>query len=90
MKTLILAIGLFHFIFAILGMMDLLHYRLYIGTEDMVHVPRAELERLKKVDVLYQEKQGDQHGASTVSREDQSDSGQGGNEVGNQGEKTNA
>lgn len=35
-------------------------------------------------------KQGDQHGASTVSREDQSNSGQGGNEVDEQGEKTNA
>lgn len=35
-------------------------------------------------------KQGDQHGASTISRAHQLGSGQGGNEVDEQGEKTNA
>ena len=43
-----------------------------------------------KSDFKFAVDQGDQHGASTVSREDQPGSGQRGNEVDEQGEKTNA
>lgn len=41
-------IGLFHLFFAILGILDVCHYRLYIGIEDKVIVSKAEYEELKQ------------------------------------------
>lgn len=40
-------IGLFHVFFAVIGMLDLCHYRLYIGTVDKVIISKAEYEELK-------------------------------------------
>lgn len=40
-------IGLFHVFFAVIGMLDLCHYRLYIGTLDKVIISKAEYEELK-------------------------------------------
>lgn len=40
-------IGMFHVFFAVFGMLDLCHYRLYIGSEDKVIVSKAEYEELK-------------------------------------------
>lgn len=46
-KYLLLWVGVFHVFFAILGFTDLLHYRLYIGTEDRVIISKKEYEQLK-------------------------------------------
>ena len=46
-KYLLVWIGIFHVFFAVLGFLDVLHYRLYIGVEDKVIVAKTEWEELK-------------------------------------------
>ena len=47
MKTILMCVGAFHSIFFVLGLLDFLHYRVYIGTVDKVIVPKVEYEELK-------------------------------------------
>ncbi len=46
-KYLLIWIGIFHVFFVVLGFLDVLHYRLYIGVEDKVIVAKADWEELK-------------------------------------------
>lgn len=46
-KFLLIWIGIFHLFFGLLGFLNLVHYRVYIGPEDKIMVLRSEYEELK-------------------------------------------
>lgn len=47
MKTLLMFIGFFHLFFFSIGMLGLCQYRVYIGTKDVVLIPKEEYAKLK-------------------------------------------
>ena len=48
MKAFFIAVGVFHIVAVILGSMNFIEYRLYVGLEDKVIVSKADLETLKQ------------------------------------------
>ena len=48
MKAFLIAVGALHIVAVILGSMNFIEYRLYVGLEDKVIVSKADLETLKQ------------------------------------------
>lgn len=46
-EGLIKFIGFFHLACFLMGALGLFHYRVYIGTKDVIYIPKSEYEELK-------------------------------------------
>lgn len=49
MKNFLALIGLVHAVVCILGLMEVLHYRVYVGLEDKLIVSKAQYENLNVI-----------------------------------------